>query len=128
MIAQARSKAVYDCLAEGEVLDFLINEAAAGARYDLILAADLFGYLDDLAPVLGAAASVLAPGGLLVFSAETHDGAGVILRDTLRYAHGVAHVLAALAEAGLKAVSLDSASSRNEKGAPALGLIVVATG
>jgi predicted TPR repeat methyltransferase len=127
MIVQARSKAVYDRLVEGEVLDFLIHEAAAGVRYDLILAADLFGYLDDLAPVLGAAARVLAPGGLLVFSAETHDGDGVILRDTLRYAHGVAHVRAALADASLKAVSLDSASSRNEKGAPALGLIVVAT-
>ena len=77
--------------------------------------------------MLDAAARVLAPGGLLVFSAETYDGEGVILRDTLRYAQGTAHVLTALSEAGLKAVSLDSASSRNEKGSPALGLIVVAT-
>jgi predicted TPR repeat methyltransferase len=127
MIAQARSKNVYDRLTEGEALHFLRAEANAAKRYDLILAADLFGYLDDLAPLLKAAAQVLAPNGLIAFSAETHDGDGVILRDTLRYAHSAAHVRDALASAGLKLVSLDSASSRNEKGVPAPGLIGVAT-
>ena len=37
---------------------------------------------------------------LLAFSVETHEGDGVILRDTLRYAHSEAHVQAALAAAG----------------------------
>jgi predicted TPR repeat methyltransferase len=127
MIAQARSKGVYKLLSEGEALQFLGAEAAAKRRYDLILAADLFGYLDDLAPLLKAAAQVLAQDGLIAFSAETHDGDGVILRDTLRYAHGAAHVRDALAAAGLKLINLDSASSRNEKGVPAPGLIGVAT-
>jgi predicted TPR repeat methyltransferase len=126
MVAQARSKNIYDRLVEGEAVGFLRAEAAAQARYDLILAADLFGYLDDIAPVLAAASPLLAPKGLIVFSAETHDGGDVILRDTLRYAHGVTHVRAALAAAKLTAVSLVSASSRNEKGVAAPGLIVVA--
>ena len=51
---------------------------------------------------------------------------GVILRDTLRYAHGAAHVRDAIGAAGLSLVSLDSASTRSEKGAPVPGLIVVA--
>jgi len=51
----------------------------------------------------------------------------VSLRETLRYAHGEAHVRKALAAAGLKTVSLDSASTRTEKGAAVPGLIVVAT-
>jgi predicted TPR repeat methyltransferase len=50
-----------------------------------------------------------------------------LLRETLRYAHGEAHVRAALGAAGLKPVSLDSASTRTEKGRPVPGLIVVAT-
>jgi predicted TPR repeat methyltransferase len=126
MLAQARSKGIYDRLAEGEVLDFLRGETAAKARYPLILAADMFMYLDDLAPVLKAAAPVLASPGMITFSVETHDGDGIILRDTLRYAHGEAHVRAALATAGLTGVSLDSATTRTEKSSPVPGLIVVA--
>ena len=126
MLAQARIKGLYDRLVEGEVLDFLGKEAVAKANYHLILAADVFMYLDDLAPVLEAAALVLAPSGLIAFSVETHDGDGVILRDTLRYAHGAAHVRSALAAAGLKLVSLEIAATRTEKGVPVPGLIVVA--
>ena len=126
MLAQARSKGLYDQLIESEVLDFLAGEAKIGARYHLVLAADLFMYLDDLAPVLKAIAQVRASSGQLAFSVETYDGEGVILRETLRYAHGEPHVQGALAAASLKPISLDFVSTRTEKGVPVPGLIVVA--
>lgn len=126
MLAKARDKGLYDRLVEGDVTRFLAEEARIKARYHLILAADVFVYLDDLMPVLTAAALVLAPSGLIAFSVETHEGDGVILRETLRYAHGMAHVRAALAAANLSPVSLDSAATRTEKGSPVPGLIVVA--
>ena len=126
MLAQARGKGLYDRLVEGDVAAFLAGEAAAKARYHLILAADVFMYLADLSAVLRAAAQVLAPSAIIAFSVETHDGDGVILRETLRYAHGAAHVRAALAAAGLKLVSLESAATRTEKNVPVPGLIVVA--
>jgi predicted TPR repeat methyltransferase len=126
MLAKAREKGLYDRLIEGDVVRFLAGEAAIAARYHLILAADVFMYLDDLAPVLTASAHVLAPAGLLAFSVETHDGDGVILRESLRYAHGAAHMRAGLAAAGLKLVSLDFASTRTEKGIPVPGLVAVA--
>ena len=126
MVAQARNKTIYDRLVEGEVVAFLDAEAAARSDYDLIIAADLFGYLDDLFPALAAMARVLVPGGLIVFSAETHNGDGVILRDTLRYAHSQPYVRDALAAAGLRLVSLDSAPARSEKGEPVPGLVGVA--
>ena len=126
MVAQARTKTIYDRLVEGEVVEFLNAEAVAHTAYDIVIAADLFGYLDDLTAVLGAAARVLAPGGLIVFTAETHQGHGVILRDTLRYAHAESHVRGALAAAGLHDVSLDFAAARSEKGVPVPGLVVVA--
>jgi predicted TPR repeat methyltransferase len=85
-------------------------------------------YLEDLAPVLTPVAQVLASPGQLAFSVETHEGDGVILRETLRYAHGKAHVQATLAAVGLRPISLDFASTRTEKGVPVPGLIVVATG
>lgn len=127
MLAQARGKGLYDRLIEADVQRYLAGEAKIGARYHLVLAADVFMYFDDLAPVLKAAARMLAPAGQLAFSVETHEGDGVLLRETLRYAHGEAHVQRALATAGLKPVSLDSASTRTEKGVPVPGLITVAT-
>jgi len=126
MLAQARAKGLYDRLIESEALAFLAGEAAIGARYHLVLAADVFMYFDDLAPVLKAVARVLASPGRVAFSVETHQGSGVILRETLRYAHGDTHVRAALASAGLKPVSLDFAATRTEKGVAVPGLIVVA--
>ena len=125
MLAQARKKGLYDRLIESDIARFLAGEAAIAARYHLILAADVFAYFDDLGAVLNASAQVLARGGLLAFSVETHDGDGVILRDTLRYAHGAAHVRGAVAAAGLKLVSRNSAATRTEKGAAVPGLIAV---
>jgi predicted TPR repeat methyltransferase len=126
MLAQARTKGLYDRLIEDDVLVLLADEATAKTHYPLIIAADVFMYLDDLGPVLKAAAAVLAPSGLIAFSVETHAADGVTLRDTLRYAHGAAHVCGALAGAGLGLISLDSAATRTEKGAAVPGLIAVA--
>ena len=53
-------------------------------------------YVADLAPVLAEAARVLAPGGLLAFTTETHDGEGVVIGEGLRYAHAAAYVRAAV--------------------------------
>jgi predicted TPR repeat methyltransferase len=127
MLAQARGKGLYDRVIEAEVQRYLTEEAEIGARYHLVLAADVFMYFDNLEPVLKSAAQVLAPVGQLAFSVETHDGDGILLRETLRYAHGEAHVQRAVAAAGLKPVSLASASTRMEKGVPVPGLIVLAT-
>jgi predicted TPR repeat methyltransferase len=126
MVAQARAKNIYDRLAEREIVDFLRAEAGGGVLYDLILAADVFIYLHDIAEVFAQAARLLAPGGLIAFSVETHDGEGVILRDTLRYAQSASHVRAALDAAGLGLVSLDAIVVRSEKGVPVPGLVVVA--
>jgi predicted TPR repeat methyltransferase len=128
MLAQAREKGLYDRLVESEALAFLAGEKKIKARYHLMLAADVFMYLDNLAPVLKAIAQTLASRGQIAFSVETHDGEGVILRETLRYAHSEAHVRAALGAARLQVLSLVSASTRTEKGVPVPGLIVVAGG
>lgn len=126
MLAQARGKGLYDRLVEADIVQFLRDETVAGARYHLVIAADVFMYLADLAPMLKAMAAVLAPGGRMAFSVETYDGEGVVLRDTLRFAHSAAHVRAALAGAGLQPFSLEAATTRTENGVPVPGLVVVA--
>jgi predicted TPR repeat methyltransferase len=126
MVGQARRKNIYDRLEVGGLLEFLAAEKVAGQKYDLVLAADVFAYLPDLAPVARAAAAVLAPEGLFAFTVEAYGGDGVELSDTLRFSHGAGHVRAAMESAGLKLLGLDSASTRTEKGSPVPGLVVVA--
>ena len=46
---------------------------AKAAKYDLVLAADVFVYVNDLAAVLADVARVLAPRGMLAFTVETHS-------------------------------------------------------
>ena len=125
MVEQARAKGLYDRLVVAELMEFLATEA--GAQHHLALAADVFVYCSDLTPIAAAVAFVLAPGGLFAFTVETHDKSGVRLQGTLRYAHGQAHVRAALSAAGLQILQLTKASTRTEKGAPVPGLLVVAS-
>jgi predicted TPR repeat methyltransferase len=125
MIEKARATGHY---AELEVADMLAGlREKPNASADLILAADAMVYVADLAPILSEAARVLAPGGLIAFTAETHDGNGVLLGEGLRYAHSTAYVRASVEGAGLKLSHLDNLSARNEDNVPAPGLVVVAT-
>jgi predicted TPR repeat methyltransferase len=124
MIEQARRTGRYNHLHIADVLEFLKGQGDGCA--DLVIAADSLPYCSDLAPLVGEVARVLDEGGLFAFTVETHDGGGVLVRETMRYAHGEDHVRAALIAAGLTVVSLAAASSRREKSIPVPGLVVVA--
>jgi predicted TPR repeat methyltransferase len=124
MIEQARRGGHYNHLVVDDLMAFLRKQPVATA--DLIVAADSLPYVPDLAPLCREVGAVLESGGLFAFTAETHDGDGVILRETLRYAHGVAHVRGALAAAGLTPITIERVSCRTEKGVAVPGLLVVA--
>jgi predicted TPR repeat methyltransferase len=126
MVAQASAKGLYDRLTAASIEPFLAEETRAGSKYDLVTAADVFVYVNDLMPIITAAARALAPRGLLAFTVETHAGEGVKLLPTLRYAHGEIYIRAVLDKAGLTAVQLVKSSVRKEKGVPVDSLIVVA--
>jgi predicted TPR repeat methyltransferase len=136
MIARCRTKGTYDRLETGELAAFLEAERTAQRRYDLVIAADVFAYLHDLAPVMRAAADSLRPGGIVAFTVESQgsdrladgdgDGDGVALGEKLRYRHGSGHLRAAIAAAGLDLLELVSATSRIEAGEAVPGLVAVA--
>jgi predicted TPR repeat methyltransferase len=127
MIEQARSKGAYDRLVVGELTQFLADERDAGASYPLIVAADVFVYVHDLAPIASAVARLLPPQGLFAFTIEACAGGGLVLQQTLRYAHSEQHARSALAGAKLRTLTLEGVSTRTENGAPVPGLLVVAT-
>jgi predicted TPR repeat methyltransferase len=126
MIEQAKSKGLYDRLNCVNIEVCLAKEIVDRHQYQLILAADVLVYVNDVAPIITKASQVLTQGGLLAFTVETHAGDGVKLLPTLRYAHGEPYVRVALNDAGLVAVHLAKAAVRNEKGAPVDSLVVVA--
>src|SRR5689334_23071596 len=86
MIARAETKGDYDRLVVGNLGAFLSDEMAKHEKYDLVVAADVFVYVNDLASVFVDIARVLSPRGVLAFTVETHSGSGVALLPTLRFA------------------------------------------
>jgi predicted TPR repeat methyltransferase len=126
MIARADAKGIYDRLATANIADCLAEEIAAGSHYQLVLAADVFVYVNDLKPILAGVAQLLAPGGLLAFTVETHSGDGIKLLPTLRFAYGETNLRKMIAEAGLSLLKLSAAAVRTEKGVPVQGLVVIA--
>ncbi len=120
MIEAARRKNIYDRLEAAELREFLDRQAE---NFDLVLAADVFVYLSDLTQVLSSISRVAT--GLIAFTVETHAGEGVILRDTLRYAHGETHLRVAAQKSSLKILLLEQVSTRTEKAKPVEGLLAV---
>jgi predicted TPR repeat methyltransferase len=127
MVVKAREKGIYDQTQVASIEDFLHAAAAEQARYDLVLAADVFVYVGDLAPVLARIGKIIAPGGILAFTAETHSGDGVKLLPTLRFAHGESYLRQTLGASALTVRYLAATSVRSEKGVPVDGLAVVAS-
>jgi predicted TPR repeat methyltransferase len=124
MIEKARATRLYAQLEVAEMVEALRGKPDASA--DLVLAADAMVYLSDLEPLLCEVTRVLAAGGLLAITLETHGGDGIILGEGLRYAHGADYVRASIADAGLTLSRLEELSTRTENNVPAPGLVVVA--
>ena len=125
MVEEARATGLYEELEVDDMVAGLSSKAEASA--DLVLAADAFVYVPQLAPALTQVQRVLAPGGLVAFTVETHDGDGVVIGAGLRYAHAAEYLRKTIAGVGLKLVHLEQASPRTEDNEPVRGLVVVAT-
>jgi predicted TPR repeat methyltransferase len=126
MLARAEAKGDYDRLVVGNLAAFLSDEIARDRKYDLVLAADVFVYVNELAPIFVDIARVLAPRGVVAFTVETHSGAGVALLPTLRFAHGEPYLRDAISNAGLELITLEKATIRTEKNLPVDGLLAIA--
>ncbi len=121
MIDAARAKGVYDDLAVGEMVSHLAT--LKPDDLDLVLAADVFVYVGDLAPVFAGIARCIAPGGLFVFSVERLPSGDFLLRPTGRYAQSDPYVRDRAAAAGFEVVRCDDVVVRTENDAPIDGYL-----
>lgn len=130
MIEHARGKRradggpLYDKLAAAGLTSFLASRPDASA--DLVIAADVFVYLGELRPVFAQSRRVLKPGGLLAFTVQSHMRDGVVVGADRRFAHGEGWLRNRLAEAALRVLALEPASTRQDRDVPVPGLLVVA--
>jgi predicted TPR repeat methyltransferase len=125
MAELARATGLYCDVIVADAVTGLTQQSGGG--FDLVLAADVLIYLHDPAALFAQAARVLAPGGLLAFTAETHEGCGVVLTEGLRYAQAAEYLREQLRRAGFAVARLENASARHESGEALPGLVVVAS-
>ena len=122
MLVQARKLGVYRELIHADLGEFL---AATALRSDLILAADVFIYVGDLATVFRSARRTLEPGGCLAFTVElAMEGQDIQLLPSLRYAHSEAYVRRLAGEARFTGVRIFEAPIRHDQTTPVMGLYV----
>jgi predicted TPR repeat methyltransferase len=123
MLDKASAPGVYDELACAEIVAYL---EAAAQRWDLVLAADVFVYFGDLAPVFGQVRQVLREGGLFAFSVETLDtGEAWAITPSNRFAHALDYVQHVAAAAGFTLVATKDATLRREHGQDVAGHLVL---
>jgi predicted TPR repeat methyltransferase len=109
MLKQATKKGIYTDLFESDLVPF-IQQAAK--RYDLYLAADVFVYIGDLAPLFSAIAKQ-KNSATFIFSTEQATKA-YTLKATGRYGHSVAYIKALAQEHGFEITAHQSAPIRKE--------------
>ena len=126
MVAQARACGSYDAVFEAELVQHLRAWGDRSGRADIVVAADVFIYIGDLAPVFAAVARVLAPGGVFAFTVEHEESASpYVLRRSLRYAHSEAGLRALAAAHGLVVRQARALMLREEQRQPVAGLVLV---
>ena len=98
--------------------------AAPAAAFDVVLAADVFVYIGDLAEVFAQTARVLAADGLFAFSIErTGDEDDFRLQPNGRYVQSAGYVKRIAAASGLAEISSFEQTIRGAPGSGAPGLV-----
>nr|WP_315394803.1 tetratricopeptide repeat protein [uncultured Duganella sp.] len=118
MLDKAAARGGYDELACADLMRYLDGHAG---RWDLAVAADVFVYIGDLAPVFGAVQRALKPGGRFCFSVEAGDGDDFTLRPTNRYAHSKAYLERLARATGFEVLAAEPIAARQENGAAIAG-------
>ncbi len=132
MIKQAQSCDLYAHLEAGDLLTYLQRQKPDSA--DLILAADVFVYIGALDAIFAQVRRVLHGDGLFGFSVqllpgaepETAESESYALGEDLRFAHSAAYLRRLAAKHNFEIQSLQTISSRQDRGRDVPGLVMFA--
>jgi predicted TPR repeat methyltransferase/Flp pilus assembly protein TadD len=122
MLRLARQRRIYDRLVCGDLIEFLQTQTG---KFDLVVAADVFGYIGDLRQVFEGVRRVLRPGGLFCFSAEAGDGEDFVLQTNLRFAHAEGYLRRLAQDHRFALETIESRILRHDDGVDVVGRLVV---
>ena len=123
MLEKAEKTKLYDALHEGELVSFLAARPSAEA--DLVVAADVFVYMAALDAAFREAHRVLKREGFFAFTVQAHEGDTFILGEDARYAHSEAYLRELADAVGFTMVIFERVSTREDRGVPVPGFLVV---
>lgn len=122
MLEQARGTGAYRELVHDELESYL---ASASRQDDLVVAADVFGYLGDLEGVFQSIKRILRPGGLLAFTVEVSPHREEVkLLPSLRHAHSEPYLRRIASSAGLQWREMRRGMLRQDQDKPVEALYV----
>jgi len=121
MLHEAAKLNLYDLLVCSDLPPVL----EGGGRWDLIVAADVFVYIGNLAPVFERLPDALNAGGHVAFTVEKGNGPVPVLQDSRRYAHGAEYIEGLLGQNGLKAREIFEVVLRHDRHQPVMGQVWV---
>ncbi len=123
MLERARARGLYTAL---DAADLSVHLQRTPQRYDAVAAADVFIYVGALEPVFAGVARVLQAQGLFAFSVERTDEADdLVLRPSLRYAHGERGLRALAARHGFDVLAVEPGTIREDQRRPIDGLYLL---
>jgi len=126
MLELARDTGLYDDLIEQEATAYL---ASTQERYDLVVAAEVFVYIGDLAAFFDQLALHLDPGGVFVATTERFEEgiseAGFVLRESGRYAHRDSYLRQQAERCGLEVEHLARIDLRLERNVMVAGSLAL---
>lgn len=122
MLEKARQRGIYDHLVGGELVAFLDSQQAT---CDVVVAADVFIYIGDLAPVFEGVRRALRKNGLFCFSLEASADADVVYRETFHYAHSAAYIRRLAQANGFAVEELEPIVIRQDGASPVDGTLAV---
>ncbi len=103
MVEQTRQRGIYTEVYTGELVSFL---RGSSGNFDLVLAADVFVYIADLASIFAEVSRLLRPDGLFAFSLEAGESKVPTPMASGRIVHSLEYMRDLAAAHGLAEVSV----------------------
>jgi len=113
MLNHAKQKEIYDHLVNADIMDYL---SECTTRFDLIIAADVFGYIGELKPLFKLCRKALDEKGLFAFSVEQTDKEPYELQKTARFAYSKPYIETIAEQTGFKVEVCNDVIARIQEG------------
>ena len=120
MIQKAEEKHIYDALFTNDISDFLQNTKE---QFDLIIAADVFCYINNLKDILKEIHNVLNSSGTFIFTIEKSEKDETNIQISGRYQHNQKQIETELKSAGFKDINCEEVVLRQENGNDCIGYL-----